>query len=197
MGKCIRCGKEDFSLCEDGSCRIRRGQVEGVRVSDEPDIVVDERYADVPVKPEVRVKKRFSQTAVGRTLLLKNKTGKYGLRILLAGVAALTGVNLLPFAEPLIGGFGMIDLIVDFGLIELGITALAFLLTALASWFAAKNKIPQWLVDRFEAGVDWMADELVKATDEKSEAGARITKNEIAGILRRGFKRLLTKPEQS
>ena len=150
----------------------------------------DDAYVDVPDRPNMIKprKKRFSETAFGRTILLKNKTGKLIAGVLTTGIGIFTGIDLSPIINPLTGGNDM-DFLFDAGIIEIAITAITFLLVAGVSWIGAYFKLPRKFTVKIERFLHVASEEIEKAVSEESEKGRKITKNEIYNGLIIAFKK--------
>lgn len=145
----------------------------------------DRNDVDIP-------KKNFWKTDFGRTLRLKNKTGK-------SIAAGLAGIGSNFFPEPFGGwigkgievlittqtGVGM-EALLDFNVTQLIIMAVAFLLVwALPSIWPGLKEKQAWKV--IDGRIDNVADEVVAAVDEKSDGGKKITRTELKDIIKSAF----------
>ena len=155
-----------------------------------------EPYMDVDAeKPPMYdvPKKEFWDTAFGRTLKGRNKTGK----IVYTGLAGV-GSTLLP--EPFGGwlqqganaliqtqtGVGM-DVLLDLNMTQLIVMAVGFIVAwALPSIVPAIKEKQAWKV--IEGRLDNVTDEVVKAVDEDSENGKKISRNELKAIIASALK---------
>lgn len=130
---------------------------------------------------------------LGRTLSLRNKTGKT-----IVGVLGGIGSNFIPGP---IGGWidKGIDVLIttqtgvgmevfDMSLLQIGITALAFLIAwGLPSIIPAIKEKTAWKV--VKGRLDDVADEVVAAVDKDSKGGKSITKNEWKSIIGSALKK--------
>ncbi|MAO66243.1 MAG: hypothetical protein CL666_14705 [Balneola sp.] len=133
-------------------------------------------------------RKKFSETAFGETVLLRNRTGKTILGVLAGAVSVFTGFDIQPIINPLTGGTEM-EFLFDAGLIEIVITAVTFLVVAGVSWAGAYFKLPRKFTVKIERFLHIASEELEKAVDEESEKGRKVTKNEIYNGLITAFKK--------
>jgi hypothetical protein len=138
----------------------------------------------------------WKHTAAGRTLTLRNKTGKTIAGVLTTAVGVVTGLDLSPIITPIMGGTEM-DFLADMGLIEIIITAATFLLVAGVSWIGAYFKLPSAFQRKLTQFIEVASTELEKAVDEESEKGRKVTRNEIRNGLYATFKVVFKKnPEE-
>lgn len=159
----------------------------------------DDAYVDVPERDLdsfVHTKTSFwKDRPLGRTLSLRNKTGKAIAGVLATGIGFFTGVDITPFIEPLTGGEEM-DFLADAGLIEIGITIVTFIVVAGVSWLGAYFKLPKSFQKKITQFIEVAATELEKAVDEESERGRKITRNEIKNGLYATFNKVFkSEPE--
>ncbi|HSH25402.1 MAG TPA: hypothetical protein VLA13_07680 [Massilibacterium sp.] len=132
----------------------------------------------------IKGKSFWKDKPLGRTLSLRNKMGKTIAGIGLGALATFTGIDLTHLIEPTLN----IGIMEDLSLIQIIITVIAMAVTFGLGYF----KVSPNLKGKLDVLVEYVADELVKATDSKSEQGQKITRNEIVqivkGIVNRVFK---------
>lgn len=133
--------------------------------------------------------------AFGRTLTLRNKTGKTLAGVLGTAAGVFTGVDITPIINTVTGGTEM-EFLADAGLIEIVITVVTFLLVAGVSWITAYFKLPKSFRGKITQFIEVASSELEKAVDEESEKGRKITRNEIKNGLYTTFKKVFkSEPE--
>lgn len=131
---------------------------------------------------------------LGRTLSLRNKTGKIGVTVL--GGAASTFIP-GPVGDWINKGFetliatqttvGM-DFVTDMSVLQMIIAALAVLLPIILKWkFPALKEKAAWSV--INERLDNVADEAIKAVDKDSEDGKKISRNEWKSIIASGLQK--------
>lgn len=133
---------------------------------------------------DIALPKGFWKRPLGRTLRGKNKTGKILYSVAGVVVSAATGVNI----EALTGlitntqtGLAM-EAILDFNLYQLIVVAVAMLIMwGLPSAFPAIEQRSAWKL--ISGRLDDVADSIVKAMDEDSEGGKKITRQEWKQIV--------------
>ncbi|WP_441001314.1 hypothetical protein [Fodinibius sp. SL11] len=148
---------------------------------------------EIPELEEVP-KKTFWDTAFGRTIRLKNKTGKIGATVL-GGVGSTfipgpmgdwinKGFQALITTQT---GVGM-EFLADMSLLQLIIMAVAVLITVVVPMVFPKVRDKKaWEI--IDSRVDDVADEVVAAVDKDSEGGKSITRNEWRSIISGAIKK--------
>lgn len=145
----------------------QRKKVKPVFISDNE--IQDRELKRVSFK---RPKRNFwKDTPFGRTLSLRNGTGKTIATIGLGALATFTPINLTHLIQPTME---------DLSLLQTIITILGFIVSFLAGYF----KISPNIKGKLDAVVEYLSDELVKVTDAKSDQGSKITRSEIVGIVK-------------
>lgn len=133
------------------------------------------------------IKTFWKDKPLGRTLSLRNKTGKIGATIL--GGAASTFIP-GPIGNWINKGFDALITtqtmtgmeFLDMSFLQMAIVAGVALITwALPSLVPAVKKKTAWKVVR--SRLDGVADEVVQAIDEDSEKGKKISRNELKDII--------------
>ena len=119
-----------------------------------------------------RPKRNFwKETPFGRTLSLRNKTGKTIATVALGALATFTPINLTYLIQPTME---------DLSLLQTIITILGFIISFAAGYF----KLSPNLKGKLDVVVEYLSGELVRVTDAKSDQGSKITRSEIVGIVK-------------
>ncbi|MAO65051.1 MAG: hypothetical protein CL666_08625 [Balneola sp.] len=144
---------------------------------------LDDAYVDGPERePYFREpKKKFKDTAFGRTILLKNKTGKTIAGVITGAIGVVTGVDISAIINPIIGVPPMEQFIEQFG--QLNIESILMLLAGLVvmafASFAAGKK---WFTSSMKKEFIDIWQEFKKARLPESEGGKKVSASEKAKL---------------
>ena len=116
-----------------------------------------------------KIKKTFWEKPLGRTLKASNRTGK----IVYSIVGAITGVPILTIANINIMDFA------DLNIIQIIVTVLFFIVSGVVGLYVKSPGTKKKLNEL----ADVLEKELVKATDEASDSGKKITRKETRSII--------------
>lgn len=119
----------------------------------------------------------WKDTALGRTLSIRNKTGKTIATVALGALATFTQIDLTYLIPKTMNELSILQII---------ITVLGFGISFSIGYF----KLSPGLKGKIDAVVEYLSDELVKVTDAKSDRGSKISRAEIAEIVKGIFKRV-------
>nr|BDD43971.1 hypothetical protein 28 [bacterium] len=122
----------------------------------------------------------FWYTPFGRTLRGKNKTGKIVYGVLGAGATYFLGFNPIPLINPVETGVPIMEF-ADLNLWQFIIT----LVFMVISFVVGLYKMGPNLKEKINILVELLSVELVKATDDASEGGKKITRDEITAIVKK------------
>jgi len=141
-----------------------------------PVFISDNEIQDIELRKVTQSFKRpkrnfWKDTPFGRTLSLRNKTGKTIATVALGALATFTPINLTYLIQPTME---------DLSLLQTIITILGFIISFAAGYF----KLSPNLKGKLDVAVEYLSDELVKVTDAKSDQGSKITRSEIVGIVK-------------
>ncbi len=158
------------------------------RLSQEMRGISNDDLVDVPEAPK---KNFWKHTPFGRTLSLRNKTGKTIAGFGLSVIGAITGVQLDFIPQETIQPMFLLlqDLATDFTITQT-LIAISGVIIAFVIGFFVKNKA---LASKLEEIADDVSDELIKATDPKSDGKEKITRNEVKSMVLSLLKKHLKK----
>lgn len=166
----------------------------------------DVEYEDIsdPLNPEfdyvegnedvlkVAIKKSFwKDTAFGRTLSLRNKSGKIIATGLVGIGSSFLPAPIGPWVSKTVNSLLTIQtgvpIMGELNLLQIGITiGVMILLAVIPMLFPSLRGKAVWKV--IKSRVDAVADEIVKAIDKESDGGKKITRSEIKDIIAKAIK---------
>jgi len=157
---------------------IKKRRIKDVYVSDGKLPMHDLNRVEYEKKDFNNYKRNFwKDTALGRTLSIRNKTGKTIATIGLGALATFTQIDLTYLIPQTMNELSVLQII---------ITVLGFGLSFAIGYFKLSPK----LKGKIDAVVEYLSDELVRATDAKSDRGSKISRAEIAEIVKGIFQRV-------
>lgn len=141
-----------------------------------------------------REKSFWKDKPFGRTLTLRNKTGKT-----IAGTGVAIGSMFLPgpvgeIVSTVFNGLitiqtgASMDFVTDMSFLQMAIAALVVIIPMLLKWkFPALKEKAAWSI--INERLDNVADKLIEVVDEDSEEGKKITRNELKELVQEALRK--------